>query len=78
MRGTAAKSGDRAIRGAEKVRRVARIGVFPISGYDELTAAQVTAGLGELSHADLRKVRDYEARNANRKSVLVAVDKALG
>ncbi len=50
---------------------------FPIPEYDELTAAQITSSLGDLTPADLRKVRDYEKRNANRKSVLAAVDKAL-
>lgn len=49
-----------------------------IAGYDDLTAAQVTAKLGGLTPAELRKIRDYERRNANRKSVLAAVEKALG
>ena len=39
---------------------------FPILGYDDLTAAQVQARLDDLSPAQLRKVRDYERRNANR------------
>ena len=30
-----------------------------------------------MSDADLRKVRDYEKRNANRKSVLAAVEQKL-
>jgi polyhydroxyalkanoate synthesis regulator phasin len=51
---------------------------FPISDYDELTAGQVTRRLGDLSLAQLRRVREYERRHANRKSVLAAVEKALG
>jgi len=51
---------------------------FPIDGYESLTAAQVTSKLGTLTPAELRKVRDHEKRNANRKSVLAAVDKTLG
>ena len=50
---------------------------FPIDGYDDLTAAQVTGRLGDLSPAELRKVREYERRNANRKSVLAAVEQKL-
>ena len=51
--------------------------MFPILGYDDLTAGQVEQRLGGLKPADLRRVRDYERRHANRKSVLAAVEKAL-
>jgi hypothetical protein len=37
----------------------------------------VTSSLDDLTPAELRKVRDYERRNANRKSVLTAVEKRL-
>ena len=50
---------------------------FPVSGYDEMTASQVNERLAGLSRPDLRVVRDYEARHANRKSVLEAIDRAL-
>jgi polyhydroxyalkanoate synthesis regulator phasin len=50
---------------------------FPISGYDEMTASQVNKRLAGLSRPDLRGVREYEARHANRKSVLEAIDRAL-
>lgn len=69
---------DRVLREVDKVRRTAGLGsTFPISGYDDLTAAQVVARLGELDAGDLRRVGDYERRNANRKSVLAAVEKNL-
>ena len=35
------------------------------------------AQLGGLDPVDLRRVRDYERRNANRKTVLAAVDAKL-
>lgn len=50
---------------------------FPIADYDELTAAQIVSHLDELETPDLRRVRDYERRNANRKTVLNAVDGRL-
>jgi len=50
---------------------------FPLPGYDDLTAAQVVEQVKELQDDELRRVRDYERRNANRKSVLTAVDRAL-
>jgi hypothetical protein len=69
---------DRVLREVDRVRRAAGLGsAFPISGYDDLTAAQVVARLSELEIADLRLVADHEKRNANRKSVLAAVEKRL-
>jgi hypothetical protein len=63
----------------DRARRAAGLAPppFPIAGYDDLTAAQVNERLDDLSKADLRKVRDYERRNANRKSVLSAVERKL-
>ena len=69
---------DLLLRSADKARRTVGVGQsFPILGYDELTAAQVQGSLLGLSPAELRKVRDYERRHANRKSVLAALDKHL-
>ncbi|MDX6665116.1 MAG: hypothetical protein QOG68_1322 [Solirubrobacteraceae bacterium] len=73
------ESTDALVRQVDKARRAAGLGhAFPIIGYEELTAAQVADRLRELSPAELRKVRQHERRNANRKSVLAALDRALG
>jgi polyhydroxyalkanoate synthesis regulator phasin len=70
---------ERVLREVERVRRSAGAGPsFPIAGYDDLTAAQIAERLDGLTPSDLRQVRDHERRTANRKSVLAAVDKALG
>jgi hypothetical protein len=62
----------------EAARRVAGLGPeFPITGYDDLTAAEVVAELDGMSDADLRKVLEYERANANRKTVLGAVERKL-
>ncbi|MBV8220495.1 MAG: hypothetical protein JO325_18680 [Solirubrobacterales bacterium] len=69
---------DLIVRSADRARRTVGVGqTFPILGYDDLTAAQVQARLDGLSLAELRKVREYERRHANRKSVLAAIDKSL-
>jgi polyhydroxyalkanoate synthesis regulator phasin len=69
---------DVVIRGADRARRSVGVGSnFPILSYDELTAGQVQARLKGLKPAELRTVRDYERRHANRKSVLSAVEKQL-
>ena len=62
----------------EAARRVAGLGAeFPIGGYDDLTAAEVVAELDGMSDADLRVIRSYEKANANRKTVLGAVERKL-
>ena len=50
---------------------------FPLPGYDDLTAAQVVERSKELKPDELRRVRDYERRNANRKTVLSSLDQRL-
>jgi polyhydroxyalkanoate synthesis regulator phasin len=77
-RKSVAGSADRVLREVDRARRVAGVGPsFPILGYDDLTAAQVNERLSDLDPAELRKVRDHEKRNANRKSVLAAVEQKL-
>jgi len=79
VRSRATRTADPAIATVDRARRAAGVGPsFPILGYDDLTAAQVQSRLSELTPAELRKVRDYEKRNANRKSVLNAVGSKLG
>jgi polyhydroxyalkanoate synthesis regulator phasin len=69
----------RIVREVDRARRAAGIGSnFPISGYDDLTAAEIGERLNDLSAPELRKVRDYERRNANRKSVLQNIERKLG
>ena len=59
---------DLLVRSADRARRTVGAGqTFPILGYDDLTAAQVQARLEGLAPAELRKVREYERRHANRK-----------
>jgi polyhydroxyalkanoate synthesis regulator phasin len=77
-RDRAALSGDRVLQEVDRARR--RVGVgpsFPITLYDELNAPQVVSRLKDLTPAQLRKVRDHEKRNDNRKSVLSAIEKQL-
>jgi hypothetical protein len=73
----ASTGGDRVLRHVDKARRAVGIGTFPILGYDDLSAGQITERLSDLTPAQLRKVRDHEKRNANRKSVLQAIERKL-
>jgi len=69
---------DRVLREVDRARRAAGIGhPFPILSYEDLTAAQIADRLDDLSAAELRKVRDYERRHGNRKTVLQAIETKL-
>jgi hypothetical protein len=50
---------------------------LPIADYDDLSAPQVQERLDGLTPAELRKLRDYEQRNANRKTVLDRIERRL-
>jgi polyhydroxyalkanoate synthesis regulator phasin len=77
-RSRAVRAADPALAQADRVRRAAGVGpTFPVMGYDELTAAQVQSRLPDLTPAQLRKVRDYERRHANRKTVLNTIEERL-
>jgi polyhydroxyalkanoate synthesis regulator phasin len=75
----ARRAADPLLIQADRARRAAGVGsTFPITGYDDLTAAQIQTRLDGLTPAELRKVRDYERRRGNRKSVLDAIETKLG
>ena len=60
----------------DMARRVAG-GQPAITGYDDLTAAEIADRLDRLDLAQLRRIRTYERANANRKTVLAAVERRL-
>ena len=77
-RGRAMRAASPAIAQADRARRAAKVGGnFPISLYDDLNVREIKARLGDLTPAELRKVRDHERRNANRKGVLSAIESKL-
>jgi polyhydroxyalkanoate synthesis regulator phasin len=74
----ARRTTDPVLAQADRARRTAGVGrTFPVKGYEDMTAAQVQSRLSALTAAELRKVRDYERRHANRKTVLRAIEERL-
>jgi polyhydroxyalkanoate synthesis regulator phasin len=74
----AVRAASPALATADRARRAAGVGPsFPITGYDDLSAADVQRRLGDLTPPELRKVRDYERRHGNRKTVLNAIERKL-
>ncbi len=68
---------DRPLAEADKLRRRTGAPGPAISGYEQLTAAQVKTRLKDLPKGDLRKVRTQEKNGKARKGVLDAIDKQL-
>jgi polyhydroxyalkanoate synthesis regulator phasin len=74
----AVRAASPALAKADRARRAAGVGAnFPITGYDDLTATEIKPRLNDLTPPELRKVRDYERRHANRKTVLNAIEAKL-
>jgi ElaB/YqjD/DUF883 family membrane-anchored ribosome-binding protein len=77
-RSRAVRAASPALAQADRARRAAGVGPnFPITAYDDLTADQVVNRTTGLTPAELRKVRDYERRHANRKTVLNSIESKL-
>ena len=68
---------DRPLAEADRLRRRAGGPGPPITGYEQLTAAQVKSRLKDLTKADLRKVRTQEKRGKARKGILDEIEKRL-
>lgn len=69
---------DRVVGGADRARRTVGVGPsFPITRYDELTVPQIRRRLVKLNKPELRRVRTFERRHANRKSILTSIEKQL-
>jgi polyhydroxyalkanoate synthesis regulator phasin len=69
---------DTPLAQADRLRR--RTGVSaggPITAYDQLTASQIKSRLGDLSAAELRKLRTREKRGKARKGVLAEIERQL-
>jgi polyhydroxyalkanoate synthesis regulator phasin len=68
---------DRPLAEADRLRRRAGAPGPPITGYEQLTAAQIKTRLKDLTKADLRKVRTQENRGKARKGILDTIDQRL-
>ena len=60
------------------LRQIADAGLGALMGViEDVRAREGDLRLSDLSPAELRKVRDYERRNANRKTVLNSIENKL-
>lgn len=51
---------------------------LPIKDYQHLTVGEVKKKISNVSGAQLKKIRDYESKHKNRKTLLEAIDKKMG
>ncbi len=49
----------------------------PIEGYDSLNVKQVSQKLKELNVEEIERLRDYEARNKNRRTLMERLDRRV-
>jgi len=68
---------DRPLAEADRLRRRAGAPGPPITGYEQLTAAQIKSRLRDLPAAELRRVRAQEKRGKARKGILDEIEKRL-
>jgi hypothetical protein len=78
----AAEKTEEAIRQTEEATRKAELqaavfGALQSANYNELTVAEISNKLDDLSVEDLKKVREYEKRTQNRSTLIEEIDNRL-
>jgi hypothetical protein len=73
---------DKVLRQTEKATREAELEVAVFSAlktanYDELTVAEISERLDDLSIEELKKVREYEKHNKNRETLIEQIDRKI-
>jgi hypothetical protein len=72
----AGQEGPRAESASEEIRADAE-GLPPLEGYDSLNVNRVTQRLGELSVEKIERLRDYDAENKGRRSLLARFERRI-
>jgi len=62
---------------AEGVQRTAETATFPIPGYDEMNVEEISDRVDGLTDDQVRRLRDYEKANQNRKTLIERFDSKL-
>jgi hypothetical protein len=73
---------DEVLRQTEKATREAELkaavlGALKTANYDELSVAEISKRLDDLSTEQLRKVREYEKKNKNRETLIEQIDRKI-
>ena len=78
MMGAATDATARTVDAAtESARRTAEAATFPIAGYDEMNVEEISDRVDALTDEQVRRLRDYERANQNRKTLIERFDSRL-
>ena len=61
----------------EGAQRTAETATFPIPGYDEMNVDEISERVGTLTDEQVRRLRDYEKANQNRKTLIERFESRL-
>jgi hypothetical protein len=61
----------------EGPQRTAETATFPIAGYDELNVEEISERIDALTDEQVRRLRDYEGANQNRKTLMERFESRL-
>ena len=76
--GTAAgAAGATAGAAAGAAREASDAATFPIPGYDSMSVEEIEGRLGPLTDDQVRRLRDHERQNQNRKTLIERYDQKL-
>jgi hypothetical protein len=76
--GTVTDATSRTVGAAtESVQRTADTATFPIPGYDEMNVEEISDRVDGLTDDQVRRLRDYEKANENRKTLIDRFDSKL-
>ena len=72
------KKGEQYVENTEAAKKTRKGAAMPIAGYDGLNVEQAKNELQGLSNDELKKVRSYEKKHKNRKTLLQKLDRKIG
>ena len=68
------KKGEQYVSNTDEAKKASKDAQVPLKNYDDLGVDEVKKKIRGLSGDDIEKVRDYEKKNANRKTLLETLD----
>ena len=68
------KQGQQHVSNTDEAKQARKDAEVPLNNYDDLTVDEIESKIQGLSKDDVKAVRDYEKKNANRKTLVETLD----
>ena len=68
------KKGQQHVSNTDEAKQARKDAEVPLKNYDDLSVDEIKKKVQGLSKDDIEAVRDYEKKNANRKTLLQTLD----